>query len=192
MFLGVANVGQYWYWWRVGGVVWCYCWWCHLIVILGGIVHGPSLEHIGYSWIRLDHCPTLHLQDYLRKDSPISRWTIFFYSVSGVPGVFVPMPGSSWSSVSYVSSRKLNRGGLCRTTTRPDLWVDRRWMVLSLLMLSLISSVYCYIATDLPWTTLVIIWRCGLERGLDYECSSRAIDVALPEKSRQNQTPKTL
>ena len=62
-------------------------------------MHVALSEHMGYFGNTLDHCPTLHLQDYLqdylRNDFPIPRRTICFYLVAVVLGVLIPIPYST-------------------------------------------------------------------------------------------------
>ena len=69
-------------------------------------MHVASSEHMGYFGNALDRRPTFHLQDFLRNDTPILRRIIIFYPVAVVPGVLVPIPGSTGTiSVPSVKSR---------------------------------------------------------------------------------------
>ena len=80
-------------------------------------------EHMGYCGTALDHCSTLHQQDYLQSDFPIRSRTICFYPVFVILGDLFPIAGSTVSSVPSAVSRKLSLNLSHRTTTRLSSWI---------------------------------------------------------------------
>ena len=78
---------------------------------------------MGYFVISLNRRPTFHLQDYWRIDFPILSWTIFFYPFATFPGVLIPIPGSSQTSVPSVRSHIVYLNLLHCATTSLTLWV---------------------------------------------------------------------
>ena len=141
-------------WLQVGDFVWFYHQWCCLEVVLRGIVHVALMEHMGCSCSVLNCRPILDLLGYLQSDIPILRCSSLFYPISNVPGVLVPIIGSTISPVPSVSSQRLDLNLLYRTTTRPASWVA---LILPLLPVPGCRSNEWFGVVNLSWGTSLAV-----------------------------------